>query len=27
VTSLEMTLSRTASGKDTPIFCLVTLED
>ena len=25
VTSLETTLSRTASGKDTTIFCLITL--
>jgi len=27
VTSLETTLSRTASGKDTTIFCLITLEN
>jgi len=26
VTSLETTLSRTASGKDTTILCLITLE-
>ena len=27
VTSLETTLSRTASGKDTTIFCLITLKN
>jgi len=27
VTSSETTLSRTASGKDTTIFCLITLEN
>jgi len=27
VTSLETTLSRTTSGKDTTIFSLITLED
>jgi len=27
VTSLETTLSRTAFGKDTTIFCLITLEN
>jgi len=27
VTSSEMTLSRTTYGKDTAIFCLVTLEN
>jgi len=27
VTSLETTLSRTVAGKDTTIFCLVTLEN
>jgi len=27
VTSLETTLSRTTSGKDTTIFCLITLEN
>jgi len=27
VTLLETTLSRTASGKDTPIFCLITLKN
>jgi len=27
VTSLETTLSRTASGKDTTVVCLITLEN
>jgi len=27
VTSLETTLSRTTSGKDTTTFCLITLEN
>jgi len=27
VTSLEKTLSRKASGKDTTVFCLITLEN
>jgi len=27
VTSLEMTLSRSAAVKDTTIFCLITLEN
>jgi len=27
VTSLETTLSRTASGKDTTVFCLMSLEN
>ena len=27
VKSVETTLSRTASGKDTTIFCLITLEN
>jgi len=27
VTSLEATLSRTICGKDTTIFCLITLEN
>jgi len=27
VTTSETTLSRTASGKDTTIFCLITLEN